>query len=75
MGDIENYIKNLKQYKRDNYFFLRRRIMKEDGSSKTLGWIVYKNDKNKTLENKSFFKLDKIKTELDEVKNERIKNS
>ena len=65
MGDIENYIKNLKQYKRDNYFFLRRRIMKEDGSSKTLGWIVYKNDKNKTLENKNFNALHNIKSQLD----------
>jgi hypothetical protein len=65
MNDIEKYIKNLKQYKRDNYFFLRRRILKEDGSSKTLGWIVYKDDKNKTLENKNFFKLDKIKQQLD----------
>ena len=65
MNDIEKYIKNLKRYKRDNYFFLRRRILKEDGSSKTLGWIVYKDDKNKTLENKNFFKLDKIKQQLD----------
>ena len=64
MNDIEKYIKNLKQYKRDNYFFLRRRILKEDGSSKTLGWIVYKDDNNKTLENKNFFNLDK-KQQLD----------
>ena len=65
MNDIEKYIKTLKKYKRDNYYFLRRRILKEDGSSKTLGWIVYKNDKNKTLENKNFYKLDEIKTLLD----------
>ena len=46
MEDLEQYIKNLKGYKRDNYYFLRRRILKEDGSSKTLGWIVYKNEIN-----------------------------
>ena len=36
MNDIEKYIKNLKQYKRDNYFFLRRRILKEERNNKTL---------------------------------------
>lgn len=65
MTDLEQYIKNLKEYKRDNYYFLRRRILKEDGSSKTLGWIVYKNDKNKTLENKNFNALHNIKSQLD----------
>ena len=65
MTDLEQYIKNLKEYKRDNYYFLRRRILKEDGSSKTLGWIVYKNDKNKTLENKNFNTLHNIKSQLD----------
>jgi len=65
MNDLGQYIKNLKEYKRDNYFFLRRRIMKEDGTSKTLGWIVYKDDKNKTLENKNFHNLNKIKNKLD----------
>ena len=30
MTDLEQYIKNLKEYKRDNYYFLRRRILKED---------------------------------------------
>ena len=65
MTDLEQYIKNLKEYKRDNYYFLRRRILKEDGSSKTLGWIVYKNDKNKTLENKNFNALHNIKNQLD----------
>ena len=65
MEDLEQYIKNLKGYKRDNYYFLRRRILKEDGSSKTLGWIVYKDDKNKTIENKNFHLLDKLKNKLD----------
>lgn len=65
MTDLDQYIKNLKEYKRDNYYFLRRRILKEDGSSKTLGWIVYKNDKNKTLENKNFNALHNIKSQLD----------
>ena len=65
MTDLEQYIKNLKEYKRDNYYFLRRRILKEDGSSKTLGWICYKNDKNKTLENKNFNTLHNIKSQLD----------
>lgn len=68
MRDIEKYIKSLKEYKRDNYYFLRRRILKEDGSSKTLGWICYKTDKNKTLENKNFYRLDEMKNKLDEVK-------
>lgn len=64
MNELEQYIKNLKKYERDNYYFLRRRILKEDGSSKTLGWIVYNNDKNKTIENKNFHLLDKMKEKL-----------
>lgn len=64
MNNIELYIKKLKEYKRDNYIFQRRRILKEDGSSKTLGWVVYKDNINNRLEHKNFDILNKNKETL-----------
>lgn len=64
MNGLEQFIKKLKTYERDNYIFQRRRILKEDGSSKTLGWVVYKDDINNRLENKNFDVLNKNKEKL-----------
>lgn len=64
MTNIEALIKNLKKYERENYIFQRRRILKEDGMSKTLGWIVYKDNIENKLENKSFDVLNNMKEKL-----------
>ena len=64
MTNIETLIKNLKKYERENYIFQRRRILKEDGMSKTLGWIVYKDNVENKLENKSFDVLNSMKVKL-----------
>lgn len=64
MEKTEEFIKELKQYERENYIFQRRRILKEDGKSKTLGWIVFKDDINNRLENKNFDILNENKNKL-----------
>lgn len=64
MNNLENMIHLLKQTKRVNYIFMRRRIMKEDGTKKTLGWVVKKEGVEKTLENKDFNVLNATKEQL-----------
>jgi hypothetical protein len=61
MVNIENSIIKLKRNKRDNYYFLRRRVDKGNGK-KTLGWILKKDNTAKTLEGLDFYKLkDRLK--------------
>lgn len=68
MNNIERLILNLKKINRDNYYFLRRRIDKGNGK-KTLGWVLKRDDTDKSLENLDFYKLNSMKEEL--RKNER----
>jgi hypothetical protein len=69
MKNLEEMILSLKNYTRDNYYFLRRRIDKGNGK-KTLGWIVKRDDTEESLENIDFAKLNESKEQL---KNERNK--
>lgn len=64
MSNLEQLILKLKETtKRDNYFFLRRRIEKGNGK-KTLGWILKKENSDKTTENIDFTILNEMKTSL-----------
>lgn len=64
MSNLEQLILKLKETtKRDNYFFLRRRIEKGNGK-KTLGWILKKENSDKTTENIDFTILNEMKTLL-----------
>jgi len=64
MSNLEQLILKLKETtKRDNYFFLRRRIEKGNGK-KTLGWILKKENSDKTTENIDFTVLNEMKTSL-----------
>ena len=64
MSNLEQLIIKLKEdTKRDNYFFLRRRIDKGNGK-KTLGWILKKEDSEKTSENIDFTILNEMKSSL-----------
>lgn len=64
MSNLEQLILKLKETtKRDNYFFLRRRIDKGNGK-KTLGWIVKREMTNQTSENVDFTVLNEMKSSL-----------
>ena len=64
MSNLEQLIIKLKEdTKRDNYFFLRRRIDKGNGK-KTLGWIVKREMTNQTSENVDFTVLNEMKSSL-----------
>lgn len=56
MKITEELITQLKSRERNNYFFMRRRVDKGNGK-KTLGWMLRKEDEEKTYENKDFYKL------------------
>ena len=56
MTDAEKLIIRLKKQKRDNFYFLRRRVAKGNGK-KTLGWICKRDDTPNYLENIDFYKL------------------
>lgn len=53
-------ITSLKSMERNNFYFLRRRINKENGK-KTLGWILEDNLQNYISENKNFDILHNIR--------------
>lgn len=64
MSNLEQLILKLKETtKRDNYFFLRRRIDKGNGK-KTLGWIVKRESTNQSTENVDFTVLNEMKSSL-----------
>ena len=64
MSNLEQLILKLKETtKRDNYFFLRRRIDKGNGK-KTLGWIVKRESTNQSTENVDFTILNEMKSSL-----------
>lgn len=63
MINLEKTILNLKKMDRDNFYFLRRRIDKGNGK-KTLGWVLKRDDTEKSLENLDFYKLQDMKEEL-----------
>lgn len=63
MTSLEKMILMLKKTKRDNFYFLRRRIDKGNGK-KTLGWILKRDDTDKSLENLDFYKLQEMKEEF-----------
>lgn len=57
MTKLETLIKYLKSNtKRDNFYFLRRRVDKGNGK-KSLGWILKRDDTNKMIESLDFYKL------------------
>lgn len=58
--DNIGYIKKLKELKRKNFYFYRRRIEKGNGK-KTLGWILKDENLNDVAENIDFYKLYDIK--------------
>lgn len=68
MTYLEKMILNLKKTTRDNYYFLRRRIDKGNGK-KTLGWILKRDDTDRSLENIDFYKLQDMKEGLINEKN------
>ena len=74
MTKLEQLIVNLKKLKRDNFYFLRRRVSKGNGKQ-TLGWICKRDDTDKVLENIDFYKLKTEKNKLKEISNERNKNA
>lgn len=53
MESIEDEIKELKKYKRENFLFSRKRIDRGDGK-KTIGWIMTDVKNNLTFENKDY---------------------
>ena len=53
MNKIINEILNLKKLKRDNYYFMRRRVNKGNGK-KTLGWMLQSENNDMIYENKDF---------------------
>ena len=70
MTKLEHLIINLTKIKRDNFYFLRRRVPKGNGK-KTLGWICKRDDTTKVLENIDFYNLKTEKNKLKENANER----
>ena len=74
MTKLEQLIVNLKKLKRDNFYFIRRRVSKKK-KNKTLGWICKRDDTDKVLENIDFYKLKTEKNKLKEISNERNKNA
>ena len=73
MTKLEQLIVNLKKIKRDNFYFLRRRVPKGNGK-KTLGWICKRDDTTEVLQNIDFYKLKTEKNKLKENANERNQN-
>lgn len=60
---LEAMIKKLKEQERINYLFMRRRIEKGNGK-RTLGWVVKKDNVEKTEENIDINKLFDIKDKM-----------
>jgi hypothetical protein len=52
-NNINNVIKNLKSYERENFLFTRTRINRGDGK-KTIGWVLKDTKNNLTFENKDY---------------------
>jgi len=69
MTELEKMIIQMKKTKRDNFYFLRRRVDKGNGK-KTLGWICKRDDTTKTIEGIDFYKLNAEKYKLKEQENE-----
>ena len=67
MTKLEKLILNLKKTNRDNFYFLRRRVDKGNGK-KSLGWILKRDDTDKSFESLDFYKLNKCKNKLKECK-------
>lgn len=66
MKKLETLIKYLKSNtKRDNFYFLRRRVDKGNGK-KSLGWILKRDDTNKMIESLDFYKLHNQRNKLKE---------
>lgn len=66
MTKLETLIKYLKSNtKRDNFYFLRRRVDKGNGK-KSLGWILKRDDTNKMIESLDFYKLHNQRNKLKE---------
>jgi hypothetical protein len=53
MNKIINEIINLKKIKRENFYFMRRRVNKGNGK-KTLGWMLQPENTDTIYENKDF---------------------
>lgn len=66
MESIEDEIKELKKYKRENFLFSRKRIDRGDGK-KTIGWIMTDVKNNLTFENKDYNILYKKKRLLEGI--------
>jgi len=73
MINLISTIKKLKETKRENYFFMRRRIEKGNGK-KTLGWILQKDNSITVFENKNFDVLKSIKNQLENESAKTISN-
>lgn len=67
MTKLEKLILNLKKINRDNYYFLRRRVDKGNGK-KSLGWILKRDDTDKSMESLDFYKLNESKNKLKECR-------
>ena len=66
MTKLETLIKYLKSNtKRDNFYFLRRRVDKGNGK-KSLGWILKRDDTKKMIESLDFYKLHNQRNKLKE---------
>lgn len=64
MTKLETLIKYLKSNtKRDNFYFLRRRVDKGNGK-KSLGWILKRDDTHKMIESLDFYKLHNQRNKL-----------
>lgn len=72
MNKIINEILNLKKLKRDNYYFMRRRVNKGNGK-KTLGWMLQSENNDMIYENKDFNVLYNQKLKLEVGINETSK--
>lgn len=67
MSKLQDEIVRLKkEFKRDNYFFLRRRVDKGNGK-KTLGWMVKRDDTKESLTSVDFNQLVLEKHKLKEL--------
>lgn len=53
MNKFINEIINLKKLKRNNFYFMRRRVNKGNGK-KTLGWMLQSENDETIYENKDF---------------------
>ena len=66
MSNIEEQIKQLKQFKRTIFLFSRKRIDRGDGK-KTIGWIMTDVKNNLTFENKDYTILHRKKLLLENM--------